>query len=204
MNSIAVCNILNNHLAPIPVCSTCLHQNTPVTQQSSQHHSVHSSLLISPICLYPLNNCPQLVPILLDLWCNNKCYALESGQHSVTSRDLPLTSVARHQPTLSSLFHWDPSSTVGKRRKPPSSSRGSKKKKLAMWTHTFVCLANVNQEMIPDGEERAELQIVGLGEKCVTLSVMLRKYMTNYYSNFQSFPSLGGLSYCVYPREARI
>jgi hypothetical protein len=56
---------------------------------------------------------------------------------------------------------------VGKKRKYPA-KRGSKKK-LSTWTHTFVCLASVSQETLPDGQEKADLQIAGLGEKCITL-----------------------------------
>ena len=34
---------------------------------------------------------------------------------------------------------------------------------------TFICLSSTVQESVPDGHERAELQIAGLGEKRVTL-----------------------------------
>ena len=37
-----------------------------------------------------------------------------------------------------------------------------------MWTHTFVCLANSTQDTLPDGEERASLQLAGLGEKRIS------------------------------------
>ena len=33
-----------------------------------------------------------------------------------------------------------------------------------------MCLASTTQESLPDGEERAALQIAGLGEKRITLS----------------------------------
>ena len=86
------------------------------------------------------------------------------------SSSLSLSSSTSHrQANLSSLFNWNSSSSVGKKRKYPSSSRGSKKK-LPTWTHTFVCLASVNQETLPDGQERADLQIAGLGEKRIMLS----------------------------------
>jgi cyanate lyase len=42
-------------------------------------------------------------------------------------------------------------------------------KKLATWTHTFVCLASTEQSQVPDAQERASLQIAGLGEKRVSL-----------------------------------
>lgn len=38
-----------------------------------------------------------------------------------------------------------------------------------MWTHTFVCLADTQQDWIPDGNQRAYLQIAGLGEKRITM-----------------------------------
>ena len=41
---------------------------------------------------------------------------------------------------------------------------------MPIWTHTFVCLSSVSQETLPDGQERADLQIAGLGEKRITLS----------------------------------
>ena len=94
-----------------------------------------------------------------------------TASQSVISHNVPSSSVTmQHQPTLSSLFNWNPSSTVGKKRKKTSKSQGSNKKKIPTWTHTFVCLARVDQEIIPDGQERAELQIAGLGEKRVPLS----------------------------------
>ena len=33
-----------------------------------------------------------------------------------------------------------------------------------------MCLSNVNQEYLPDGQERAQLQIAGLGEKKICLN----------------------------------
>ena len=36
--------------------------------------------------------------------------------------------------------------------------------------HTFVCLANADQDTLPDGHERSDLQIAGLGEKWIALS----------------------------------
>ena len=41
----------------------------------------------------------------------------------------------------------------------------SKRKKIPTWTHTFVCLSSTSQEMLLDGDERASLQIAGLGKK---------------------------------------
>ena len=42
------------------------------------------------------------------------------------------------------------------------------KKKIPTWSHTFVCLANSSQDTVPDGDERASLQIAGLEEKKIT------------------------------------
>ena len=67
---------------------------------------------------------------------------------------------------LSALFNWNCSANVGKKRK----SRPSYcKKKLPTWTHTFICLSSTTQESVPHAQERAELQIAGLGEKKITM-----------------------------------
>lgn len=63
---------------------------------------------------------------------------------------------------LSPVFDWK---NIEKRR------NKSKKKKIPTWSHTFVCLSSTSQEVIPDGQERALLQIAGLGEKRISLSV---------------------------------
>lgn len=76
-------------------------------------------------------------------------------------------------------------------RKRRSNSRlvYSKKKKIATWTHTFVCLANANDDTIPDGDYRAELQLAGLGERKVTL--LLSGDVHDIYSELSSqFPQL--------------
>ena len=71
---------------------------------------------------------------------------------------------------LSSLFNWKPRNTfVGKRKMQGNGARKSKRKRMQMWTHTFVCLAKTQQDILPDGEERAILQIAGLGEKRISL-----------------------------------
>ena len=58
-------------------------------------------------------------------------------------------------------------SSVGKKRKLTGRKAGLKKK-IPTWSHTFVCLANSSQDTLPDGEERASLQIAGLGEKKIS------------------------------------
>ena len=42
-------------------------------------------------------------------------------------------------------------------------------KLLQTWNHTFVALSNTRQEFPPDANERAQLQLAGLGEKKTTL-----------------------------------
>ncbi len=62
---------------------------------------------------------------------------------------------------LSPLFDW----RSMKKRK----GKG-KKKKIPTWSHTFVCLSSTSHDTIPDSQERAELQIAGLGGKKISLS----------------------------------
>ena len=59
---------------------------------------------------------------------------------------------------------------LGKRRGTSATSatnKGGKTKKCRVptWTHTFVCLGDTEQEVVPDPSDRALLQIAGLGEK---------------------------------------
>ncbi len=61
---------------------------------------------------------------------------------------------------MSSLFHWNPKSTVG---------GSGRKRKGATKTTCRKKLASCTQENVPDSEERASLQIAGLGEKRITL-----------------------------------
>ena len=49
------------------------------------------------------------------------------------------------------------------------STKRSGRKKVPTWTHTFVCMSSLSQETPPDYNERALLQIAGLGEKRVTI-----------------------------------
>ena len=66
-----------------------------------------------------------------------------------------------------SMRFWNIGGRGGKRKQ--SSQKGGKRKKLSTWTHTFVCLANTTQDEVPDSDERASLQLAGLGEKRITL-----------------------------------
>ena len=90
---------------------------------------------------------------------------------------------SQRQVNMLSMFNWNKSSSVGRLRK----SRGTKKK-LPTWTHTFVCLASVSQETVPDGQERSELQIAGLGEKRITLNAYADAQ--DIYHELYQFPRL--------------
>ena len=65
---------------------------------------------------------------------------------------------------LSGLFNWNPNNKPSRKRKSSFIGRGIKKKKLPQWTHSWVCLAN-KDEQNPDPDVRAALQFTGLGEK---------------------------------------
>lgn len=94
-----------------------------------------------------------------------------------TSSSGSLESVLQHQSTSlfctdprRRTFLWNPRSCLGAKRGQGAYRKGgNKKKKLPTWTHTFVCLANMSQNEVPDGNEWASLQPSGLGEKRVTL-----------------------------------
>ena len=47
----------------------------------------------------------------------------------------------------------------------PLNPPAKKKAKVPSWTHVFVCLAHMEQDIVSDSSERAILQIAGLGEK---------------------------------------
>lgn len=63
---------------------------------------------------------------------------------------------------------WNVGSKVGKRKSGPNKPRPKKKAAAATWSHTFVCLANVDNDTVPDGSYQSELQLAGLGEKRIT------------------------------------
>ena len=65
-------------------------------------------------------------------------------------------------------FLWDMRGNLGKRRSSSYKKGGSKKKKLPTWSHTFVCLASKEQDVVPDSQVRAALLLAGLGEKKIT------------------------------------
>ena len=70
-------------------------------------------------------------------------------------------------------FFWNRSSSVsvGKRSRRMEKEKMTKKKKIQTWTHTFVCLSQKDQDIVPDVEERTMLQLAGLGERKVSFNV---------------------------------
>jgi hypothetical protein len=115
--------------------------------------------------------------------------ASRSGIPSVA----PSTSGVRSE--LGNLFSWNAAASHGSRKKgrgkqPMGSSSASyKKKKLKTWSHTFMCLAKVNQSSIPDARERQNLKLAGLGEK--KFSVMEHGRPSELqYEFFREYPKL--------------
>ena len=85
----------------------------------------------------------------------------------------PFSNLLAFQPLLQDgelrhLFHQG----LGKRKgKSGHGTPGAcKLPKLKLWSHTFVCLADPEREEIPNGKERAQLQLAGLGEKVLSLT----------------------------------
>ena len=58
-----------------------------------------------------------------------------------------------------------------------------------MWTHNFVCLSDKNAINPPDMQERASLQIAGLGEKRVSFNVYADAHDV-YHELMNQFPKL--------------
>ena len=70
--------------------------------------------------------------------------------------------------------YWNPMNTLAGKRKGGvklPSKPAKKKAKVPTWTHTFVCLAFTDQDLIPESSERAWLHLAGLGEKKIQLSI---------------------------------
>lgn len=101
-----------------------------------------------------------------------------SSSTTPISSSANLESLLQHQTTSlfctdprRRTFLWNPRSSLGMKRGQTGYKKGgSKKKKLPTWTHTFVCLANISQVEVPDSDERASLQLSGLGEKRIILN----------------------------------
>lgn len=86
---------------------------------------------------------------------------------------------------------------VGRRackRRRSSGRKPGMMKKVPTWTHTFVCLASTTQDTIPDGEERATLQIAGLGEKSITFPAFsdAQEIYQDLLYNFPKLSKAGG------------
>lgn len=45
----------------------------------------------------------------------------------------------------------------------------AKTKSVPTWTHDFICLAQTDQDSVPDSFERVSFQMAGLGEDKITL-----------------------------------
>ncbi len=95
-------------------------------------------------------------------------------------------------------FEWNPkkSLTLGKKRK-PSKSIKSPYNKLPTWTHVFVCLANPEQEAIPDSSERERLQAACLGEekKCFLENAEAWEILQNLEEKFPKLCGCGGYEF---------
>ena len=97
----------------------------------------------------------------------------DEPESSVTIRRATSSATSRNvldNISMSSrMNYWNPMSVLGKRKgtcstKTPSKG-GKKKSRVPTWTHTFVCLAETDQDIVPDPSDRASLQMAGLGEK---------------------------------------
>lgn len=89
---------------------------------------------------------------------------------------------------------WSPMSILSGKRKAGSTSKPlnpptKKKAKVPSWTHVFVCLARMEQDIVPDSSERAVLQIAGLGEKKLQFPIDADSYYI-YDELVASFPKL--------------
>ena len=58
-----------------------------------------------------------------------------------------------------------------------------------MWTHVFVCLSSKDANSPPDMQERASLQIAGLGEKRVSINLYSDAHDV-YHELTNQFPKL--------------
>ena len=94
------------------------------------------------------------------------------------------------------LFSWNPKSSVGTKRNKGGSQKGrsSKKKRVPTWTHTFVCLANTDDDITPGSKYRSSLQLAGLGEKRLSLDLYAdtRELHDEILFNFPKLVDSGG------------
>lgn len=90
---------------------------------------------------------------------------------------------------------WNPMSIVaaGRKHKGGESklTKGPKKKqpRYPTWTHSFVCLSETTQEIVPDTDNRAKLLMAGLGEKRLQLR-MDADAQSIYFELCSAFPKL--------------
>ena len=89
---------------------------------------------------------------------------------------------------------WSPMSILSDKRRSgtskPLNPPAKMKAKIPSWTHVFVCLACMEQDIVPDSSERAVLQIAGLGEKKLQFPIdapSLYIYMMSWWLVFQSY-----------------
>ena len=69
---------------------------------------------------------------------------------------------------MRSLFNWTARTAIGTGKRTKGSgiaTAKSKKKKAVTWTHTFICLAQPDDDTVPDSRDRATLKLAGIGEK---------------------------------------
>ena len=96
---------------------------------------------------------------------------------------------SRPSESLSSIFNWNPGNTVGQKRKGLDQRSQKKRKVLPKWTHVFICLSSKDADSPPDMQERASLQIAGLGEKRVSLNMYADAHDV-YHELMSQFPKL--------------
>ena len=93
---------------------------------------------------------------------------LSQSSNGQNDRGQSLMQTTLLSPGERNLFNWN----ARKRKGRASVQSKPKKKKIPTWTHTFVCLAHRDDDLVPDSQERATLKLAGLGEKRVTLPVL--------------------------------
>lgn len=108
----------------------------------------------------------------------------------------PPSGFATWQSNLSSLFNWNPSSLVGKKKRQALVVEGRS------YPLRLIRLCG-SKDTLPDGQERTELQISGLGEKRITLCA----YADAQYEFTYKFPKLtdsGGFELMRVPESGKL
>ena len=179
-------------------------------------HDNQQSLSVSPSTIQQSSSYTPFssVPPPSSLQSSTLPFSPVSRSFSPVSSTPPPTSLAstlQRQSTsvfctdpLRRTFLWNPRSCIGQKRGQNFKKGGNKKKKVPTWTHMFVCLSNTNQEEVPGSDERASLQLAGLGEKRVTLNAYSE--MEDIYEELMfQFPKLrnaGGFELLRVPEGA--